>query len=328
MRILFANEEKSYFSGCQKQILLMMKNMVSRGHTVEFSDKSDIDLSTFDVVYVTHIHLPFTYEVCLNCIRYRKKFLVKTLCYPEVYDGGYKDQMPNSLHNRNSNKISFVSSHASYLVCESREEKRHLLLKCGEGCEDKFVLVQPAVDEQYKNEGKPLGQRTLVHCNGNYSAQKGFGYLMDVCKELSLPLVMCGKPNETTGFYRELLEKIDWRGSPVYVLGTKDEADLSEIYNATKVYVCASDRELSSTSVCEAIACGCRVVSSSRHLANSNWTKLGYYVFDYSSPTELRDMLSRAYWSNDPQNNETWNSQRLADTYEKLFESMIRPMFI
>jgi glycosyltransferase involved in cell wall biosynthesis len=328
MRILFTNEEElTYFSGCQKQVAMLMKNMSDRGHSVEFSNQSGIDLTPFDAVYVTHVHLPFTYEVCRNCVQQRKKFLVKTLCYPEVYDDGYRDHMPNSLHNRNSHQVPFVAKHASYLICESPDEKKHLLSKCDER-EDKFVLVQPGVDERFQNTGKPLSQRNLVHCNGNYSAQKGFGILMEACKELSLPLVMCGNPSNNAGFYHGLIENIDWRASQLYALGIKNEEQLAEIYNETRVYVCGSDRELSSTSVCEAIACGCRVVSSSRHLANSNWLKSGYYVFNYSDPSGLKDVLFRAYHSDDPQENETWNSQRLSDTYERLFLSMIGPTFL
>lgn len=199
---------------------------------------------------------------------------------------------------------------ATCITVESSNEEQLFLSKLADPDKvmNKIMHVLPGVHEDISYAER---DRTYVFSNGRYVKNKGMLSVIKCCKELNIPVVTAGTIQNDL-YYQECLAEEYGE-----VLGHLSKRELSDLYNKSKVYVCASWYELSSASVCEAIACKCLVLSTSKHVANSNWHEEGYFTFD--SEEEMKEKLISLYHSDHKQCNSYWDAAKLVAEYNNVF---------
>jgi len=298
MRIAFLHKGTGY-GGTDHQAELLKDELRRLGYIVDHFTKPT-DLSVFDIAVLLHLNIPDTKDFYLNCKAYNKPYVVKTIW--SVWDA--------------LDFVYQIAQDASVLFCESPKEKTILIEKLSRQVPNvagKIKIVLPAVDPVFKDVGKPVNERRLVHCNGRYVPKKRMLDVLCACKDLNLPVSVSGYP-QVESYYKECLDVGYGK-----VLGELGKSDLCDLLNETRLYATASEIEICSASVSEAIACGCKVLSSDRyHPGNSNFTRAGYFTYD-GSDENLKDALKEAYCSDCSQENVFWTPAMLADSYHKVF---------
>ncbi len=189
-----------------------------------------------------------------------------------------------------------------------------------EAIKKKTMIFKPGVDESFQNT-KPLDLRKKVHINGWHNNNKGQVEVIKACKELELPVITVGRSSSEA--YSNYCKSFNYGE----ILNALSKRDLNKVYNESRVYVNASLYENHSASVCEAIACGCRIVSSSNHLANREYDKPGYYVYKWGDFDDLKAKILEAYHSTEDQKNEYWTHERLAQENSNLFRTLVPKLF-
>jgi glycosyltransferase involved in cell wall biosynthesis len=313
MKLLIQNHPH-HEGGDSLQAIILQEGLGARGHQVDFSFQLKTSSEQYDAVLIVHSNMPFSSYYYDNCKRYHRPFVVKAL---------WKDHhtLCNLPH------VFPMLMDATAVTVESKGEAQQILAfaETKLRAEDRLHLknklhyVQPAVDPIFVNK-TPLSVRNLVYMSGVYNKNKSHLALLNVCKKLNLPVVTSGG---AMGKYAE----------PEYysaccnfdygeVRGWLSKEEVCEIYNKTKVYVCCSTRETSSTCVCEAIACGCLVVSTDAHTANTNFRSPGYWTYDPKKEDGLEEALRTAYYSSESQENSIWRASDLVDKYEEIFKDI------
>jgi glycosyltransferase involved in cell wall biosynthesis len=77
------------------------------------------------------------------------------------------------------------------------------------------------------------------------------------------------------------------------VLFSVSQTELAELYNQTKVYVCASTSERNNLCVLEAAQCGCDIINSTEN-RGKEWL-LGTIAIDVTNPDILKQSILEAY---------------------------------
>lgn len=296
MKIAFYHQGSGY-GGTDHQATLLHGALRKIGHeVVAFTEPTD--LSRFNAVVIVHLNNIRTPKFYQSCKLYKKPYVVKTIWFPWkpglfTYD---------------------VCRDASFLFAESPRE-RQILASVFPNIEHKTEVTLPAVDSIFTNKGKPAKDRPLVHVNGRYIKHKRALDVLRVCKDLKLPVCVSGFPQDQE-YYRACMGV-----GYGEVLTEKDKPALCDILNESRLYVCASDMEVCSASVSEAIACGCNVLASEvYHPGNSNFTEEGYFLYD---GTNLHEAMEKAYYSDAVQRNGFWTPEMLAEAYSNAFSKMV-----
>lgn len=309
MRILLQNtafrDDPTIQGGSEQQITDLIKQYNSMGHEASFSSSDTIDLASFDIVHLTHINLHWTAGHFQNCFKQNKPIVVKCIWHR------YGD---------NFSQVVNVARYATALTYESPTERNEMFAFLHERIDDdeieriyrKTKIMLPGITPVFSDAGKPLTERKLVHINGRFERRKRQHMVIEACKDLNLPVIAIGWVADQKYFLE--CEGLNYG----QLRGPLSKEELHQVYNDTRVYVCASVRELNSGSVNEAIACGCNVLSSAGHFANDVFTKSGYAVFQ--DEQDLRAKLQAMYNSPSPQANEWWSIERLANEYLKLYQ--------
>lgn len=271
--------------GAGQQLALLVNGLRDRGHTVNLSDS--LPYTTPDIVYMCH---PFWLECLQLVIEMRNRRI------PLV---------AKSIDWSTSNWMIPLVDYASALTAESPEEASRMIRTFGPICH-KIEMTMPGVDTE--SIGREPSHKYYVHINGQYNDNKNHLAVIEACRQLDLPVITAGSYNDPY-WYNQCLD-----AGYGQVLSVQNKKQLSQIYAITRVYVCASNFEVSSTSVCEAIASKCLVVSCKVHLGNSNYDKPGYWVYD-----DLVSTLDEAYHSDARQENSYWSDTMLVDAFEKVF---------
>jgi glycosyltransferase involved in cell wall biosynthesis len=169
----------------------------------------------------------------------------------------------------------------------------------------------------FQNEA-PFEDRELVHTNGWYSFQKCQADIIKACKSLKLPVLTAGRVGADRGAHFNYCLSLKY-GT---VLEDTTKLQLNRIYNKSRVYVVPSLFEIHSTSMCEALACGCQVVSSSHHLANNEYQ--GLFIFRWGDFDDLKDKILQAYYCTNHQDHPRVSPADLAQVYQRLFSNKIK----
>lgn len=283
--------------GAELQTLLHKEHLEQRGCKVCISDDPFHNLTAVDVVHIIRIPNELNLGYYQNCLKHQIPYFVKALYHPRF-----------GLMN---NSAKAMLCEASGVFAESPAEAE--LIR--NACPDVKLHVTPPGPEPIFFQ-KRDNKRRLVHINGRYHPLKRIHEVIEVCKELNLPLVTAGFQQDLE--YFERCRKLCWGE----VLDAVDQRQVKNILDETKVYICNSIVEICSTSVCEAVVNGCLVLSSKEHLGNSNFTATGYQVF--SSRQEMRQQLQRAYESTQGQQNTCWSISQLVDYYIEAFREATR----
>lgn len=310
MRILVQNTSLEV-GGAPQQMQMAIESLRQKQEHVVFSDNPHHDLTEFDVVWIIHIGTEFCRIAWQNCMKQGRPYIVKAIFAAD------------------EKLVPEMALHARYIGVESDVERNAILDACRPTLsatqinfiDNRIVNFQPGVHPDIQNYGTRVGDRPLVHINGRYRPLKNQHAVIQACKELGLPVVCAGWPTGhriDDGYFRQCCDLKYGE-----LLEVQDKKQLCEIYNRTRVYVCASENEVCSTSVCEAIACGCRVVSRNTHQGNANFQKPGYFVYEEASG--LQDAISLAYNSDCNQENEIWYFDRVIEQYHRLLQRAARP---
>lgn len=284
--------------GSAQQAYQLRRCLISHGIEVEVTNNLTPDLTAYDLVHIHHINSPHSWAFYLNCVRQGKPYCVKAIYHPERFDE------PSAV----------IAEDARVLMFESVKEREVFFARHGQ-YREKSVVVHPAVDPAvFRDLGQP---RDIVHSNGRYEPLKNFSELLRACKSLGLPAVIAGHtpPGSTE---RKECEAVG-HGT---LLGEVKHYELAGLYARARVYVCPSRHELHSASVCQAIACGCTVLSSDAHWANGEYAALGYFTYRYG---DLKDALAKAWEWKGGQENTTWTPERLAAEYAAAYRLALAP---
>jgi glycosyltransferase involved in cell wall biosynthesis len=203
---------------------------------------------------------------------------------------------------RDSTKnVEFLQKHAHVIIAQSRTELNDLN-------HSKAVIIPPAVDEVFQNISP---NRIFVHTNGRYCPFKRQEFVLKLCQDLQLPCITAGY--EQNADYFKICS--EYNG---IVLGLQTPEQLNEIYNKTRIYVCASLSECNSGSVHEAVACGCCVLADGRnHFGVQDWDKRGVKL--YYSDSECRQLLDDLYQNPEPQENSVVYQSTIQKMFFRLF---------
>lgn len=286
--------------GSAQQILMLKENLQLCGHKVDISASSKINLSNYDIVHITMIGFEDTKLQWLNCRRQHVPVVVKTI---------------NSWSNEDWLKDFAI--YAAAITVESPDEELMVIGKFGRNIKHKVHRLLPAVDRDIKNKITRWKEKNLVHINGRYDDNKGQFSVIKACKDLELPVVTAGSV-----FMQEEYNKcLSLEYGDVRKEQTKKQ--LSDVYNHSRVYVCASEKEICNTSICESIKCGCVVVSSSTNWGNTNYQERGFYVYQYGSEKSLKKQIEKAYYSDGVQQNKFWDEEVLSNKYLEIFKKAV-----
>lgn len=284
--------------GSAQQVQMLRRNLERLGHETGISGELVPDYTGWDVAHLTMIDYRAT-EWQYRASYRRLPLVVKTL------NSWSLDPWLDDL-----------AAVAAALTIESPDEGLMLHHRFGKLVAGKTYSLLPAVDKEIVCDDTPWDDRVYVHINGSYDRNKGHATVIAACKKLGFPVVTAGPPVD-----REVHGECLALGyGEVY--GEMSKARLSSVYNRTRVYVCASEKEICLTSICEAIKCGCNVVSSSTNWGNSNYDKPGFWTYQYNSLKDLTEKIEAAY-SYPQQQNTYWSEERLALEYFKIFENCI-----
>lgn len=241
----------------------------------DHSTDESIDLSSVDMVVITNAENGSVSQA-QNCIRQRKLFVWWPLSW------WHRD---TALNQDSSDRAQFLAYHSAYIIAQSRYEAKKLN-------NPKTIIIPPMVDTVFKNNHI---DRRFVHTNGRYDRFKRHAFVLKACKDLNLPCITAGFIQDKA-YYDEcgLLEGT--------LLGLATPEQLANIYNQSRIYVCASLAECNSGSVHEAIACGCCVLADGRnHDGIHDLDKKG--VILYHDDTEFYRLLPMLYQNPEPQEN-------------------------
>lgn len=304
MKVLFQSIDGLSWGGSGHQLVMMMESLKDLGHVTSYSAEANFE--NYDVVIINHLN----FKSAIDYTTCDKPMIIKCIWQ------GSGPRVDNS-------RTAFLARKAFRLVVESNLEMEAMLafLKSELSQEEmtavrsKTVIFKPGIDPKFTN-AKPLSQRSQVHVNGWYCHNKSQAEVIKACLALRLPVTTAGATaNEG---YVKYCKSFNY-GT---VLGDLGKEELNKVYNDSRVYVTASIQENHSASMCEAIACGCRIVSSSTHLANPEYTKSGFKIYKCGDFDDLKSKILEAYNSNDEQNNDIWTKERLAKEYDKLFRKL------
>jgi glycosyltransferase involved in cell wall biosynthesis len=248
-------------------------------------------MSAPQVVHLSHINAPWAGPVFAWCRNRQIPLVVKCIF---------------SAHQRyvEAAELQALADYASVLTFESQDELRRT--QCWvEFDKAKAHITRPGVHNIYQ-PGGPVALRSLIHTNGRYAYTKGMRQVIAAASQLGLPVLTCGWPEDAAVF--EGCRALGYGE----VLSAQDPASLCDIYHRSRVYVCNSVLEQHSTSVAEAVACGCLVLSTVRHAANAEYPHDGYFT---CTDETLVEQMRAAYDSSATQQNITWSFDKLASVF-------------
>jgi len=298
IRVSFVNGA-NLWGGSQQQINAICVELSSLGFAASPATLETLRPEFPQFVHLSHLNAPWSYPTFLYCRDNNLPLAVK--CIFDEYHMYVSDS-----------QLSEILTYAAFVTVESEDERRRVL--CREpGASLKLFITLPGVSSEFHNV-TPLLSRSFVHTNGRYVQNKQMAEVVSVCRDLQLPVVTCGKVQERTAF--------DACASLNYgeILGPLSKTELCDIYNKSRVYVCNSAREQNSTSVNEAIACGCLVVSTHRHSANTEFRSSGYWTY---AQANFADVLLAAYNSDTTQENRVCGVSQLSRTLAGMFRSSL-----
>lgn len=295
-RILIQNDSSDVY-GSGMQIQLLMSGLRDLGLSVDYSNDPNIDLRPYSVVHLNHLRHEWTAQQYLNCLKHNKPYTVKCIWV------GRRDPKEEKLKI-----IRDIGQKAFALTYEPKCNKEVLMNLTGVA-ESKMFHMLPAIDSMFRGE-KPLSERKLVHINGRYNANKGQLDVIRACKELGVPVVTAGWATDYD-YYREC--KNEAYGD---VRTQITQHELVSLLNDTKVYVCASQYELISASIGEALACGCCCVTSDGNKAAPD---LGISIYEYGNQEDLVAKIKSAYESEQVPQARMWSVSRLAVEYLRIW---------
>lgn len=307
MKILFQNGAFSSWGGAGHQISILAEELRKKGHETTFDN--DADPSKFDAVHLSHINLNDSVRYWDKYSNTNAQIVVKCIWHT------YEQRVNNS-------RVTQFCRKARFLVVESQTEKQAVVaflkseLDSAEltRIDKKFVVMRPGVLPLFRNT-TPYHTRQFVHTNGWYSFQKCQADVIKACKSLNLPVVTAGRISQDRGAHLEYCRSFGY-GT---IFEGVDKDKLNDIYNQSRVYVVSSLFESHSTSMCEAIACGCKIVSSSHHVANGEYNGPGFYIYKWGDFDDLKAKIRAAYESQDATHLPYSTTSEIADKYHKLW---------
>jgi glycosyltransferase involved in cell wall biosynthesis len=210
-------------------------------------------------------------------------------------------------------------SNAVALTCQSPLEKEILINMTNKKFESKIVIIPPLVSPDFVNLNKT--PKNLVHTNGRYCPAKNHAMVIRASIELGLPVLVGGFIDH---YDKNLFEKCSgMAGSHVEVRGQLSTKELIDIYNRTRVYVVGSMYECNSGSFNEAIACGCKILSSDDHLGVSSHSQKGMRTFRAGDENSLKEELSKIYFSEEEQENKVIYLEEGEEMWLEFYERAI-----
>lgn len=300
MKILFYGDWQ--IGGPTQQILCLKKEIQKLNCIIDFSNDLNIDLKKYDCVHLTGINLPKMWPYFTKCMNENIPFFTKSIF---------------NYTKKNSNKeiIKKIILKTKALFMEYPNEDQEIELFCGAKPIKKYHTLASVDDDFFKNENK---EKKFIHVNGRYNINKNQLFLIKICKKLNLPLITSGYVQN----YKYFLDCFNENYGEVY--GECSAKQINEILNKTKIYVCCSNREICSTSICEAIHCGCLILSTSTHLSNSEFKEEGYFIYENKNEDEFVEKLLKIYNGNYDQKNKIITTKELAKFYVKAFQECLK----
>lgn len=302
MKILFChtglNSAEAFKGGAEIQAILLKEEYKKLGHSVEFTN-AITDFRPFDIVHITGDG-DIAIAACDACVRQRRQYFLKPLFHPK--------------RPWNLKKLVQCMRAASAVLVESPKELEAIysfyatysndVLNCN------FYVVPPGVNPIFTNHHF---DRSLVVMAARYVDLKNQKDVILACKNLGLPLIITGTVQDQK-YFNECCQ-IQWG----VLLKLIPQSQLAMLLGAAKVCVCASIYEVCSASICEAINCGCLVVTSSTHQGISNFTKPGCFVYEQGNFEDLQEKINLAYNANTKQANHCWSVRELCEFQLRLF---------
>ena len=198
-------------------------------------------------------------------IHYDLKSL-KTCGQPELHEkkltAHYFRKKMESDRNRQE---KFILNNASLVLASGRCERLQVVRDYE--LDEKSVAVFPVGIDLFMGVGKPdpfiekFGVKDFVLCVGQLTPRKNQHLLIDITRDLDLPLVIIGPMNEESEYTTHCR---DISHSDVHILGTVEPQMLKSAYQAAKMFALPSAFELPGMAYMSAAVAGLPIVATNR----------------------------------------------------------------
>lgn len=271
MKILFINRPKSlWIGGDYIQMEKTACELAKLGHSIEVSEKPlitpAIRMRDFDIVHTWNFSMEWSKYAIWAGKRWGKK-VVASMIYHESDQFVPWEQQQVMLDNTDA--CIFLAQG------EIERVKRHLKLD-----ETKAHIVPNGIDEFWLQDCVPTFKiKDFVLTVGRIDGTKGQLNVAKLCKKLKVPYVCVGeRTNE------DLAQQIEKTGA--VIMPPMEKEDLIKMYSGCKVLAMASNAEVMSLVVMEAMAQNANIVLTER----SEWKPTGV---SYCNPDDI-DSIEKA----------------------------------
>ena len=277
MKILVQNRDRNtHFGGDQVQVDNYVKSLINLGHDAIYSCDSNLDLSSYDEVWLVHINYDWSWRQYQNIRKYNKQYRLFAMYYPwHVHNS--QEQMKELLSN----------SIATYAL--SNVEKGEMIsgMQLNQEQSDKIITIPNGIDETifYKTD-EP--KEDFIMSSGRYESLKGFDCIAKAAQELNLPVKFFGSLGDA--LFKEQLQS-NYPNAECY--DNLSQIELADYLRKCRLYVCASHGERFHMGMSEALACGARVVNSPQTRGNE-WFP-GITIAEPNNNEELKNAILKEW---------------------------------
>jgi glycosyltransferase involved in cell wall biosynthesis len=268
---LLNRDEGSHLGGDAVQVRGYEAALKKLGHEVKYFHQLFPPINGYNLAILFHINFHWTiwHYQAVKARGYPYK--VVAIYYKGVYSDTNHDMMYEILRNA---KDVYCLSHAE--SDELREEFSEIHPK----------VVNNGVDKElFRDKGL---ERKYVMTAGRYVDEKGHLRVVEACRELDLPALVVG-PDWDKDYKKKCIEGAN---SKSMILGPVSQEEMSNYYNMSKVYVCASVDERNSLTTLEAASCGCGIVNS---IYNRGKEWLSSFAIDIKDKEALKSAIKSVY---------------------------------
>ena len=254
LKILMCNRNPNFLKGCDtNKIFRYWEEFEKLGVTCGYAYNviGPVDLTDWDIFHIFHLGHDFGYKFHLEAVRLGKPTVLSPIYFP--------DQKNPDVYRRE------MLEYASAICYLSEGEKKSVRRLFDKEIKLPEHIVPNGIDPIFGTDGPKYRHpncpnEEYVLCVGRLDKRKNQHKLAQACKELDIPLVLVGNPNDS--IVTKMCQGIanSWNG--LWWEQAVDHETLVEAYRGAKVLACPSTLEMAPNVVSEGGLAGCNLVVS------------------------------------------------------------------
>lgn len=283
VNVLFCNRPLVWEGGDKNKIERYWEGLEKLGIRCGYAHNiaGKVDLSEWDVFHIFHLGHDWSYKFHLEAVRLGKPTVISPIYFP---------QQKNPIVYRQ--EMLEYTSGVLYLSEGEQKAVRTIFDK-----PLKEYIIPNGIDPIFGYDGMRYQHpncpnEDYVLCVGRLDQRKNQHKLAQACRELDIPLLLVGDPNDAlvTKVCQGIADK--WPG--LWWEKTVSHELLAEAYRGAKVLACVSTLEMWPNVVAEGGLAGCNLVVSNGSMTFSDLE--GVWPCD---PTvgSIKRAVEQAYWS-------------------------------